>query len=319
MLGKLTRPLLVAFAVFLATGQSLASAPTAADRATARNLMIDGRSRRHAGDLRGALEKFRAADALMGVPTTGLELARTQAELGLLVEALDTCARVSRYPATEDEPGPFREARNEARKLQAELRLRTPSLRFVFPANEDTRGVELRVDGVMIPREALQVPRLLNPGMHEVETISGSHRRVVTVTVEAGTAGEVALTLPQRDDTKPPAASGRGREPSPWVLGGFTTAAIGGTVGIVAGVIAWSERKGLDGACPNHTCPPNEADRIDRAHRYADVSTYAFVVGGIGAAVGIGALLTPGPAKSDAGVALVVPCKGGTLCLNGTF
>ena len=38
-------------------------------------------------DLEGALKRYEAAHEIMGVPTTGIEVARTRAKLGQLVEA----------------------------------------------------------------------------------------------------------------------------------------------------------------------------------------------------------------------------------------
>ena len=64
------------------------------DRETARTLMQQGRELTAKGDLKEALKRFKGADDIMHVPTTGLEVARTQAPLGLLVEARDTIARI---------------------------------------------------------------------------------------------------------------------------------------------------------------------------------------------------------------------------------
>jgi len=74
----------------LAASLGLASAvaaaePSPADKETARGLMAEGRSGRDKGDLKGALKAFAAADSIMHVPTTGVEVARTQAALGQLV------------------------------------------------------------------------------------------------------------------------------------------------------------------------------------------------------------------------------------------
>ena len=66
--------------------------PNAADRETARELMQQGRDLRDKNDLKGALQRFKAADDIMHVPTTALPLAQVQADLGLLVEARDTLA-----------------------------------------------------------------------------------------------------------------------------------------------------------------------------------------------------------------------------------
>src|SRR5688500_11391499 len=52
--------------------------PSAAQKETARGLMAEARDLRERGDLQGALTRFSAADSLMGVPTTGFEMAVTQ-------------------------------------------------------------------------------------------------------------------------------------------------------------------------------------------------------------------------------------------------
>jgi len=318
MLVKLTRPLVFALAFFAASSQAQANTPTAADRATARRLMTEGRNLRHDENLEGALEKFKAAEALVAVPTTGLEVARTQAELGLLVEALDSCARVLRHPETDGEPKPFGEARAKARELRAALQPRTPMLRFVFPTNADTSLVQLRVDDITIPKEAYSTPRLVNPGLHEVVLIDGQHQHKVVVVVAEKESRDVTLVL-SKSPTKPkppPVEEG----PGPWAWAGFTTAAVGGAVGTVAGVLAWSERRKLDDECPNHVCTDG-SERLDRSYGYANVSTYAFIVGGIGAAVGIGALMSSSDDKepSDVSVGVAPHGEGGALWLDGRF
>ncbi len=319
MLPNWSRTIVVSLVLCAFPAVVQAGGPTAADRATARQLMLDGRNLRYDGNLMGALEKFLAADALMGVPTTGLELAQTQAELGLLVEAQDTCSRVIRHPETRGEPQPFREARRAAMELREQLRQRTPHLRFVFPTPEDSNRVELRVDGVLIPREAHPMPRFVNPGKHQVVVIVGPRRRVIPVTVAEGEGRDVSLVLPESESNESLSPE-IGRGPDPWVLGGFTTAAAGTVLGSVAGVLAWSERKKLDDACPDRMCSAQEMERLDRAYGYANVSTYAFIVGGIGAAVGVGALFASkaNDPRTDVGVG-VTPAGGGALRVTGTF
>lgn len=88
----------------------------------------------------------------------------------------------------------------------------------------------------------------------------------------------------------------------------------------MAGVLAWSERNKLDDTCPGRTCTSDEMDGVDRAYRYANVSTYAFIIGGIGAAVGVGALLSSESDKRDDDVSVrVVKCTAGTFCVSGIF
>ena len=89
----------VATCAVVTTWAPLASAePTAADRETARSLMQEARDLRDKGHVQDALKRFKAADDIMHVPTTGLEVARTQASMGMLVEARDTVANIRKLP-----------------------------------------------------------------------------------------------------------------------------------------------------------------------------------------------------------------------------
>jgi hypothetical protein len=92
-----------------------------ADRETARSMMQEGRDLRDKGDLKGALQRFKSADDIMHVPTTSLEVARTQVALGQLIEALDTIANIRKTPAGADDPAPFKDARVKADELDAQV------------------------------------------------------------------------------------------------------------------------------------------------------------------------------------------------------
>ena len=100
------------------------------DRETARSLMDDGDAKLAVGDYRGALDAYLAADKIMGVPTTGVDVGRAQHKLGLLLEARDTWLRVTRYPARPDEPDAFTKARRQARALATAIAGRIPSLQI---------------------------------------------------------------------------------------------------------------------------------------------------------------------------------------------
>src|SRR5436190_23509399 len=52
--------------------------PSAADKETARSLMDEGDRKFAAKDYKGALDAYQGAHAIMGVPTTGLEVAKAQ-------------------------------------------------------------------------------------------------------------------------------------------------------------------------------------------------------------------------------------------------
>jgi hypothetical protein len=142
--------------------------PSAAQKQTARGLMAEGRELREQGDLQSALARFMAADALMGVPTTGFEMAATQAELGKLVEARETLRRVLALPQSPDDPEPFNEARSKARVLDQRLQGRIGALEFVVSGVGARETLVVTVDGETVPVAALGVPFRVNPGKHVV-------------------------------------------------------------------------------------------------------------------------------------------------------
>ena len=119
MASRRAPALAVGFILGAVASVAHAAEPTAAEKVTARGMMDEGHARRDAGDHKAALAQFQGADAIMHVPTTGLEVAREQVALGQLVEARDTLQRVIRTPATGDEPEAFRTARTDARPSTA--------------------------------------------------------------------------------------------------------------------------------------------------------------------------------------------------------
>src|SRR5215472_9102837 len=93
-----------AMGVCLLVAAATASAePTAQDLATARALFNDGAKLHERGDLAGALERLRAAYALVPTPIIGLELGKVLLETGKLVEARETCLAASHLPVSSAE------------------------------------------------------------------------------------------------------------------------------------------------------------------------------------------------------------------------
>ena len=75
--GALRTRIAAAFTLLAVLGHpTLASAQSEADKDTARKLFDEGKTRRDRGDIAGALESFKGADAVMNVPTTKLAVAR---------------------------------------------------------------------------------------------------------------------------------------------------------------------------------------------------------------------------------------------------
>lgn len=181
-------------AALLAPSAALAQ-PSSADKETARNLMKEGDAKFAARDFAGALKAYQAAHAIMQVPSTGLPLARTQIERGLLVEARDTLLQVSRHPKEANEPAAYAKAREEAAQLAGKLAPRIPSLVIAIEgASADAAAVA--VDGSAVPTAALGAPRKVNPGSHTVTASASGYRDAsATVDVKEGDNQKVTLKL----------------------------------------------------------------------------------------------------------------------------
>lgn len=340
--------------VFLATVASgtLASAPahaqqpSASERETARNRMEEGENRRERGDLRGALRMFEEADAIMRVPTTGLEVARTQIQLGLLLEAKETLARVKGIPARAGEPPAFAQARKAADQLLGDLPPRIPTLGVTVKNADPASTPRVTIDGESVPLTAAESGRKVNPGTHLVVVSQGNVERrdeaklvegqAKTVTIDLGGATAAA----SGGSTSSTAASGSkatnhddGAEKKPsgsstskiLVIGGFAVGAIGIGVGAVTGIMSFGKVDDVKSKCGGTTCPPQYASDVDAAKNLGTLSTVSFIIGGIGAAVGVVGLVVPfgsdeKPAPSnDAGLRVRPNVGLGYLGLDGRF
>jgi hypothetical protein len=195
-------------AVMLLAPSAALAQPSSADKETARNLMKEGDTKFAAKDFAGALKAYQAAHAIMQVPSTGLPLARTQLERGLLVEARDTLLQVSRHPKEANEPAAYAKAREEAAQLAQKIAPRIPSLVIVVEgASADAAAVA--VDGSAVPSAALGAPRKVNPGSHTVTASAPGYRDAsATVDVKEGENEKVTLKLVSTGGATPPPPSG---------------------------------------------------------------------------------------------------------------
>lgn len=293
--------------IFSASSQALAQQPTLADRETARSLMDEGDKKRDTGDLKGALKSYEAADAIMKVPTTGIEVARTQIALLQLLEARETLVRILRSPAKSNEPAPFAAARKAADALNTELATRIPSVQVVLQNADSGPPPRISVDGEPVPAAAANVPRKVNPGAHTVVVKAGSFEKkvdvnvveretkTVTVDVKEKPAEPVRPRAPVTPDEATPERSNA--IPKVLIFGGFGLAAVGIGVGAVTGVMSMSKTSELKDVCRDNRCPPEKQGDIDSATGLGDIATAAFIVGGVGLGAGIVGLVMSGSKK----------------------
>jgi hypothetical protein len=322
----------------IVTAATTASAdPSLSDRETARSLMDDGDAKRDKNDFKAALKSYEAADAIMHVPTTGLEVARAQAQLGMLLEARETLGRVNRLLPKPGEPTPFAAARKTAEALTAELGARIPSVTVLVTNPEPGQTTVVVFDGEIVPPAASAAPRKVNPGRHSVVARSGSlekkqdfdvterESKTVTIDLKPPTVGVV----PPKPE-EPVVTSSSSSLPKILIYGGFGLGLVGIGVGSVTGLMSISQVSDVKKVCPNNVCPSTSQSDIDSAKSLGTISTIAFIAGGVGVGAGIIGLVlqskqstteeAPPPGTSAKANLTVRPDVGPTwLGLHGSF
>ena len=343
-MSKLRRPLAALLAAALALtptafAPTLRAEPSAGDLETARDLFKAGKKLRDAGDLPGALDKLKAAHALAGTPITGVELGRTYLAMHRLVEARETFLEVGRIPASAKDSANAKAARAEAAQLEAATAPRIPSILVKLTGVPAGASATVTLDGVSIPSAAVGEARKVDPGDHVVAariddgpestaqvTVAEQQTKVVDLAVVAPVARPVTTTTATTTGASvvpPTTTHDDARRVSPLVYVGFGTAALGAIVGSVTGAVSVSKASRVKSACAAKECPPSAQDDIDGAKATGTISTISFVVGGVGAVVGIVALVVGGgrsePSTGSSG-ARVTPYVGlGTVGLTGAF
>lgn len=305
----------VAMALCSASLDASAAEPTAADKETARTLMNEGDRLFAAKDYQGALKAYGGAHEIMGVPTTGIELAKVQEQLGLLVEARDTLLQVTRYPKRPDEPKVFTRARDDAAQRAGQLATRIPSIVVTISGPAPGAAVSVAIDGVAIAPAAVSLPRKVNPGKHVIVVSSaGFDDAREELTVAAGETGQARVVLrpgraaapvaqpapassspvapvrpAEAPDRSPPASSGS----STLMLFGFGLGAAGVIAGSVTGLLALSKKSDAEKYCDGNRCREEARSDIDGSKTMGNISTISFAVGAIGAGLGVYTLLAP--------------------------
>jgi hypothetical protein len=311
--------------------------PNDAQKETARNLMVEARQLRQSGDLLGALRRFNAADAIMNVPTTGFEVASTQAELGELVEARETLLRMLAIPQHLDDPEPFNEARAKARTLDEQLATRIGSITLQDCGVGEMLEMQLSVDGKTLPAAMIGLPFRVNPGKHQVATRLQGRALWREVEVAEGQAIEVPLECESTTKSAPPPTPRPGPAParrhkdehlaqasSSYPVSAYVGAGIGllGVgVGTTTAILAISRKNSAVQGCVGDACPPSTWQTLDRAEELATISTVSFVAGGLGVAIMVGSLLLakPEPARTAWVVSPEIGRQAARLNVKGRF
>lgn len=273
--------------------------------------MDEGDANVEKGDIAAALGAYQQAHAIMRVPTTGIEVARSLDKLGKLTAALAAARDVVAMPSTIGEPKPFAAAREQAQALVTALEARVPTLTILVKTASSSARPEVSLDGKKLTPEALKEPLALDPGHYRVTATAEDHTAAtVEVTLKERDRAQAALALarvlvippePTRATPPPPPPPSL----SPFIPAGFTIAGAGILAGVVTGALAISAANEANKLCSGGVCP-SEAARMQAQGRYntadglAIVADVSFVLALAGVGLGIYGIAAPAKPAAQA-------------------
>ena len=305
---------LLALTVLLAPTPALA-APDPAERTVARRLMDEGDRRAEVKDFHGALAAYQKADSIMGVPTTGIDVAKTHLVLGHLVEAWKVAVAIAQFPRKPAEPEAFARARLDAEALIEKVLPRIPTLRIATAGALPGAAITVTIDGVKIPAAELQAAQKVNPGEHLIRASSpGRASSTEKTTLTEGQTSTLTLTLLIARDPPSPVV------PPVLVYTSLGLGAAGILVGSITGIVSLSSVAAAKKLCAaDGACPPAAQPDLDRSLTTANISNVAFGAGIVFAGLGVvGLVLTPRAASPPSAGAMLVPLSGGAA-IRGWF
>jgi hypothetical protein len=300
-----------------------AFAQSTEDRAAARATAQMGLQAMEEKRWADAVDLFTRAESLAHAPTILLYLARSDAQIGKLVEAQEAYMQVAHETLPPNASQPFVQAQADAQKELEALRPRIPVLTITVANAPPSLAVTM--DSKAVRSAILGLPFPVNPGEHTLRaTADGMTSSETKVSLKEGGHESAKLELvplppsskvaagntasPSAGESSSsrfrPGSGGAGDLPSPAAEGspktglgsmqiaGIATGAagvVGIALGAVFGAQAFSAKSqqlsdcGGPGACPNQAGANSEHKD---AGNDATISTVAFVAGGLLAAGG---------------------------------
>jgi len=285
-------------------------------RGAARFLANQGDLQLRAGHYERGLQLFEMAEALFHAPTLVLVIAQTEKQLGRLRSARKHFREVIDEKLPRGASPEFVQARRTARDELAKLDPRIPRLTVVL--DKASQGVEVRVDGGVIPSETMGKPLLLDPGDHHVVALLEGETKSATITLAEGDREKISFDFSDE-------ANEQGPRRRPALIGPLLTMG-GGVVGMVFGAVtgarALDEADELRATCSqgNQQCDPAASGHEDTARNLATASTIGFVIGGVGIAAGavwLSVVASGADADDEAQVSVSLGADG--VWLGGRF
>jgi hypothetical protein len=287
------------------------STATPAQKKEAMDHFTAGKQAFEAKNFEKAATELRASLEVVDSPNARLELARALRDGGKLDEAWTEYERVvqdaTKLAAKEDR---YRKTADAATTERTDVEAK---LAFVLVAvAHPPAGAVLKVGGKTVPQDQWDDPIVAPAGAVDVVLSDASGKELARQTVMATVGQKLPVDLdaqpppapvpaaphevaaedkpdngppPAETPPPPPASSGRAKlRPWAYVAGGVGVAGL--ATFTVLGLMANSNYSDLQGACPNHACPPSKSSEIDNGKTFQTVANVGLVVGIVGVATG---------------------------------
>jgi hypothetical protein len=324
----------------------LSSSARADEVVTAQALFDQAKKAMAAHDYAEACPKFKASLKLEEAIGTLLNLAVCYEKQGKLASAWSRFLEVEAEARARGQADRARMGRERA----AALAPKVSNLVLDVPSAARVDGLEIRRDGIAVEQAEWGAAIPADAGPHSIEaSASGRKPWSQTVTVEDG-ATTARVTVPElaplgadvaaaavvpdasgtmtasrgpvfvRESTDGEPAPGHGLRVAAVVVGSAGVAGIG--VGAVFGLLSLSKHNDATKACPppGTTCPTSEGAGLwNDAYSLGNVSTVAFVAGGVALATGVVLWLVAPRRTETAGTAAQLVVGPGTVAMRGQW
>jgi hypothetical protein len=300
------------------SGAAFAARPSDAETDRARQAVLRGDELMDKGSYEDALARYRSAHQIMGVPSTGMAVARALAKVGRLREARQAAESVRDMKVEPSEPEPYRRARQQALSLIEELSARIPVVRVEVTGASPGSAVRIQLDGADVSAGSAEAGIPLDTGVHSLVVTAPGHKGASeSFTLVEGERRRVPMRLvhPKRVESR--------AVPKTLMYTGFGIGAAGVVVGSITGLVALSKAGNVKDKCVDNLCPPETRNEADSSKAFGRVSNVSFAVGLAGAALGtIGWVLyrsSDSREQAASGAEVTASVQPGGMALVGRF
>ncbi|APR87317.1 hypothetical protein A7982_12666 [Minicystis rosea] len=271
-----------ALLVLAATTPAFAD-PTAAERAVAETLFRDAKKLMARGKVPEACEKFASSYKIDAVGGTLINLAmcheiegKTAAAWTEFNEALSLAKKQGRA-----------DRQKAANEHIAALEKRLSRLTIAVPEAHAAPGLEVKIDGIVVAREALGTAIPVDPGDHVVSAAAPEKKPFSTkITMKEGQRQTLDVPALETAAPPPPPPPPEVRWKLPTGIAALGAGAVLLGVGTYFGARAVSQGGKVSEACPNRTCSPEGLEALDSGRKAASIANGTLIAGGAVAVAG---------------------------------